>query len=574
MRYLSSIALCLTLLPAVAGAATMHLEVRHLWEGKPLALESDEVTTKAGERLKLSRLAYLLSEPGLVMKDSNRLLVKKDWVAYVDAENPISELILTDLPPGSYHSLQFHIGLDQETDRSDPSQYSPKHPLNPLLNNLHWDPQGGYIFVALEGNADTGLGFSYHLGGADNRVLCQFPVNLEIDDTITVAIDFHLDRLFNGETPWETAGQTSTHSRSGDPVATRMKEGLPTIFTIRGVRRDTNLTGSDTNPSPDLIGTPYPFKVKRGFPVPNLPEDYPLTKERVDLGAALFHDLRLSKNNSLSCASCHQDGHAFSDPDKLSIGANGESGRRQSMPLFNLAWKKQFFWDGRANSLREQALMPIEDHLEMDESIENVLAKLSDDTSYPAQFEAAYGSSEISGERIGIAIEQFLLTITSYDSRFDQALAGSASLTEEEKRGFELFMTEFDPRRGLRGADCFHCHSGPFFSTHRFHNNGLALTDDTGLMEVTSAESDRGKFVTPSLRNVALTAPYMHDGRFSTLEEVVEHYASGIERSETLDPNLSKHPGPGIPLSGEDKRALVAFLHTLTDERFSDPSHE
>ncbi|MEO6739706.1 MAG: cytochrome C peroxidase, partial [Chthoniobacteraceae bacterium] len=138
------------------------------------------------------------------------------------------------------------------------------------------------------------------------------------------------------------------------------------------------------------------------------------------------------------------------------------------------------------------------------------------------------------------------------------------TFSDDEKRGFELFMTEFDPRTGQRGADCFHCHGGPLFSDHQFHNNGLAPSDDTGRFRITKLESDRGKFATPSLRNVALTAPYMHDGRFATFEEVVEHYSTGMQRTPTLDPNLAKHPDAGIPFSTEDKRALVAFLKTLT----------
>jgi cytochrome c peroxidase len=243
--------------------------------------------------------------------------------------------------------------------------------------------------------------------------------------------------------------------------------------------------------------------------------------------------------------------------------------------LFNLAWKRSFFWDGRAPSLRAQALMPIQDHTEMDESMTNVVAKLAKvsavtpTNSYSSLFTAAFGSPEITSEKIGLAIENYLLTLTSFDSKFDQAIRGTATLTEEEQRGLQLFMTEYDPRREQFGADCFHCHGGPLFQSQSFANNGLDETfADPGHATVSGKSADEGKFATPSLRNIARTAPYMHDGRFHTLEEVVEHYATGVKRSSTLDPNLAKHPNGGVPLNEADKRALVAFLKTLTDSKF------
>ena len=238
-------------------------------------------------------------------------------------------------------------------------------------------------------------------------------------------------------------------------------------------------------------------------------------------------------------------------------------GDSNSMPLFNLAWKREFFWDGRAPSLREQVLMPIADHREMDESLENVSKKLTKSPCYARLFGAAFRSEGITAEKIALALEQFLLTLSARDAKFDQAISGKTKLTEQETRGFELFMTEYEPRTGQFGADCFHCHGGALFSDHQFHNNGLS-GDDRGRAKVTGSAADHGKFATPSLRNIALTAPYMHDGRFATLEEVVEHYSSGVQRSPTLDPNLAKHPANGLNLATADKAALVAFLKTLT----------
>ena len=285
------------------------------------------------------------------------------------------------------------------------------------------------------------------------------------------------------------------------------------------------------------------------------------------MGKELFHETSLSRDGSISCASCHKAGAAFSDPRRFSAGVRQQLGVRHAMPLFNLAWKHEFFWDGRAPSLRAQTLMPIRDHAEMDESLTNAAAKLAARTRYSAAFQAAFGSTEITPEKISLALEQFLLTLTSFDSKFDRAMRGAEKMSAEEKRGFQLFSTEYNPRRGQFGADCFHCHGGALFQSQTFANNGLdAEFQDTGRAKVTGKDSDQGKFAVPSLRNVELTGPYMHDGRFATLEEAVAHYCTGIKRSATLDPNLAKHPNGGVPLTEADQKALVAFLKTLTDE--------
>ena len=214
--------------------------------------------------------------------------------------------------------------------------------------------------------------------------------------------------------------------------------------------------------------------------------------------------------------------------------------------------------------------MPIQDAHEMNEQLSAVTAKLANEDGYRAKFKAAFGSEEINSDRLAMALEQFLLTLVSQDSKFDRAARKAGELSAQEKRGLELFVTEFDPARGLRGADCFHCHGGNLFTNHDFMNNGLEERGvDRGRMEVTGNEADRNKFKVPTLRNVAVTGPYMHDGRFATLTEVVEHYNSGVVRSRTLDPNLAKHPQGGLGLSEADKAALVAFLKTLTDEKFT-----
>ena len=569
----------LWLLPAVilpSSKGEVSVELRHLWKEQPLSIPSGELMTASGEKIKLSRFAYLLSSPRLLSRRTKTSpgtwLRHRDWFGYADASRPggINRLELGSLPARNYQTFEFSIGLTQATDEADPSQYAATHPLNPNYNNLHWTPQGGYIFLAAEGHLfdnRTTDGFAYHLGKPRNRVVISLPIDLNLDTPAVLEIDVHVDRIFGGALPLEIGLNPSTHSRRDDPVARQLKHRLSDAFTLRGVRKAQLSTASEFSSRTPLVGTPYRFEIARGFPIPVLPTSPPLTNERVRLGERLFKDPILSATNKQSCSSCHQDAHALSDPRRFSEGANGSLGTRNSMPLFNLAWKGSFFWDGSSPSLREQVLHPIQSAIEMHESLPNVIGEL-ESTGYGPMFESAFGSKGISPERLGIALEQFLLTKTSYDSRFDKAARGESELSETEKRGFELFMTEYDPRRGLKGADCFHSHGGALFTNHRFHNNGIPDEIDLGLELVTGRETDRNLFITPSLRNIALTAPYMHDGRFETLEEVIEHYNSGLHRSSSLDPNLAKHPRKGLGLTTRDKQALVAFLRTLTDPQF------
>lgn len=209
--------------------------------------------------------------------------------------------------------------------------------------------------------------------------------------------------------------------------------------------------------------------------------------------------------------------------------------------------------------------MPIANPLEMNARLAEVVERLSGD-AYRSAFVAAFGTPEVNPDRIARALEQFVLTLVAANSKFDQVMRGAATFTDEEQRGFELFHTEFDPRREQFGADCFHCHGGPLFRNMEFANNGLDFESrDPGRAEVTGRAADAGKFAVPSLRNVARTAPYMHDGRFRSLEEVVGFYDRGTRPSRNLDPNLAKHPPHGLHLPREDRRALVAFLETLTE---------
>ena len=319
--------------------------------------------------------------------------------------------------------------------------------------------------------------------------------------------------------------------------------------------------------------TPYSFTFPENFGDPELPLDNVLTIEGVKLGKMLFYEKALSKDGTQSCASCHVQGDGFSDKNRFSRGVDGFLGNRQAMPIFNLAWHKTgFFWDGRAATLRVQSLLPIQDPIEMHETLENVVSKLSADKNYTDQFVRAFGTSDINSTKLSLALEQFMMSIVSFDSKYDQFLAGKLSLTESEERGRKLFFTEYNPFfPELSGADCAHCHSGPNFENGEFMNNGLdtdANFKDIGREKVSNLAADRATFLIPSLRNIAQTAPYMHDGRFQTLEEVVDHYNSGVKMSSTVSPLILPTIAKGLLLNAEDKKDLVNFLKTLSDTNF------
>lgn len=317
-------------------------------------------------------------------------------------------------------------------------------------------------------------------------------------------------------------------------------------------------------------GTPYNLVVPPGLPKPQIPADNPLTVEGVALGQRLFNDRQLSGNNTQACSDCHRPATAFSDRGKaFSTGSTGKLGTRNAPALFNLPYQHVFFWDGRSPSLRAQALVPIQNPVEMNSSLSLVVAKLNKDRTYVTQFNKAFGPGGVSSDRVGLALEQFETTLLAGYSKFDLFQQGKGTLTAQELQGFNVFKTPFNPRNNQFGGDCARCHGGPLFSDFTFRNNGLdALPKDPGLEGVTGLAADFGKFKTPSLRNLTISGPYMHDGRFTSLEDVVQHYSSGIIRSSTLDPGLAHEPG-GVQLSPSDQAALVAFLKTLVEPQYS-----
>lgn len=322
--------------------------------------------------------------------------------------------------------------------------------------------------------------------------------------------------------------------------------------------------------------TPYKLKIPSHFPAMPIPADNPMSVEGVELGRRLFYDKRLSRDNSISCASCHSQENAFSDPNKFSIGVDGKVGNRQSMSLVNLGWQSSFFWDGRAETLEEQILHPVVDPLEMDQSWSAAIQKLQAVEQYKKDFNRVFKTEDFNSSHVAKAIAQFLRTLISGQAKYDvmykyrNGLPLNAfeqelysQITIEEWGGMDLFFS-------LTGGDCLHCHDGPLIEIPGlFSNNGMDdQFTDIGRMIVTGNPNDEGKFKVPSIRNIEYTAPYMHDGRFSTLDEVINHYSFGVTESSTIDPMMEFSHQGGVQLDMQEHQLLRAFLKTLTDEKF------
>lgn len=320
--------------------------------------------------------------------------------------------------------------------------------------------------------------------------------------------------------------------------------------------------------------TPYDLKVPDNLkqylpPMPN-PMDNPLTEEGVELGRKLFYETKLSGNNTQSCAGCHFPEHSFSDTSVFSTGIDGLQGTINAMPVINVGWMSHLFWDGRVKSIEDQAFSPVVNPVEMHNTWNNAVASLQADPIYPPLFEKAFGTDQIDSVLVVKAIAQFERTLISGDSPFDKYLRGENSGWSdfdiyEAYQGYALFL---DNEKG----DCFHCHGdqyNPLWTDNKFHNNGLDATfTDNGLGDVTGDPNDNGKFKTPTLRNLAYTAPYMHDGRFATLDDVLMHYAFGVTNSPTIDPLMQKANVGGNQLSVEERRLIKKFLLSLSDDSF------
>ncbi len=302
----------------------------------------------------------------------------------------------------------------------------------------------------------------------------------------------------------------------------------------------------------------YEFAVPEGWPRPEYNfKKNPLSEKKIALGRQLFYDPILSKDSTISCNSCHLQYTAFTHIDHpLSHGIAGRIGTRNSPALMNLAWGKSFMWDGAVNHLDVQALAPISNTLEMDEDIANVVHKLQRSAAYRKQFYEAFGDSVVTGEHVLKSISQFMLTLVSANSKYDRVKRGADTFNSREANGYKLFKQH-----------CAECHTEPLFTNQKFENNGLPVDtslNDIGHMKISHNAADSLKFKVPTLRNIEFSAPYMHDGRFKNLSQVINYYIMGVQQSPTLNPLLRK----GIYLTSNEKVEIIAFLLTLSDKEF------
>ncbi|MBT1704418.1 cytochrome-c peroxidase [Fulvivirgaceae bacterium PWU20] len=317
----------------------------------------------------------------------------------------------------------------------------------------------------------------------------------------------------------------------------------------------------------DVIKDPAPVRIDLPSNFPPVVYDLgsnPVTQEGIELGKKIFYDTRLSRNNTISCGFCHQQQTAFTHHGHdVSHGIDDKLGRRNSLPIQNLLFYKTFFWDGGVHNLDLVALNAITNAVEMDENVPHILAKLENDAAYKKMFKAAFKSEEITSTKFLQALSQFLATMISANSTYDMYIRKErgVTLSESELKGLELFKQK-----------CAGCHATDLFTDQTYRNNGFSspadLGRDSGREEITLNPEDRGKFKVPSLRNVEYTAPYMHNGKLQTLEEVLNFYSSGVHETPTLDSLLRSEEKPGIQLTATEKQNIIAFLKTLTDEQY------
>lgn len=309
-----------------------------------------------------------------------------------------------------------------------------------------------------------------------------------------------------------------------------------------------------------LPGDTIIIQTPKGWPRPVYDfKKNPVTKSGFELGRKLFFDPVLSKDSTISCASCHLQFTNYTHVDHaVSHGIYGKKGTRNTLSIINTAWTKLFMWDGGINNIEVQPLGPIENPVEMDTKLEVIVEKLKRSKTFPGKFKSAFGTDEITGQRVLKALAQYMVSIQSCNSKYDKVMRKEpgVAFTAYEEKGLALFRKH-----------CASCHTEPLFTNGEFENNGLApdsIYKDGGRIKITRNKSDSLKFKVPSLRNVEVSYPYMHDGRYRNLQMVLFHYTNNIAQSETLSPKLKK----GIVLTEEDKNNLIAFLKTLTDEEF------
>ncbi len=593
-----------------ASTGDVSLVFYHVNAGAELMPRSLDYVNEAGNSYSVTRFDYLITDISLNRTDG--ITVPLGDVIYGDAitQGEIAHTF-SDVPAGSYESIRFTWGV--------PAEMNEAGFLSGDYDLMGWPSElgGGYYAMRLEGFwtdlAASAPGFqSYSLHTGFLRRCLDEGVGLqdcppsrlvEFDGSFEIELDTGEFRV-GKEDRWFIEASVDVNRWMSAPVYDLAQEwadqsecpispdvctlGSPTSSSVEA-QQDLYENRSDVFALIDVseasMGSPIAMEVDldiapyglANWPLMPVPDDNPTTREGIALGRHLFYDPILSRDGSMSCGTCHRQEFAFADPRRFSLGVNGEAGVFNAPALANLGWAsgapfnkiysaKSFalFWDGHAGSLEHQSTFPVEDPLEMDRSWDAVVREMQSHSSYPDMFEAAFGSRHVTIEGVTRALAQFQRTFRSYNSKWDRVQRGEESLSPSEQRGYDAFVAET--------GDCFHCHGGNFAlminPSNSFANNGLDAIPEAGLRDSTSFFLHEGLFKTPTLRNVEVTAPYMHDGRFNTLEEVLEFYSTGVHiDSKNLNSALRARviAGPIDPAMQSD---IIAFLKTRTDDEF------
>lgn len=499
-------------------------------------------TTPLGTTFGVARLTYFVSNLRLKQANGDRLAL--GGVAYVDVKDPSTLQMQVSLPlHATGNTLMFTVGMGPQDNTSGRFELPPQ-------SLMEW-PQtmgGGYHHMKLEGRyrdaAGQAINYTVHTGplnGSDYSVTAEVPLNdLVLDDGAEVELVMDVTRWFEAYDLNAYGAGVMNIPAAQALLQTNGARAFSVGYT--GPLRHTEPTAP-----PQAVTLDYPA----GVPIPMVvPLDNPTTAQGVALGRRLYYDPQLDGVASRACADCHHQGGAFSSTNGTGV-----------LPHINLGFNTSFLWDGLVSSGLEDAMV-----FEVEEFFATSVDRLGQDAVYPPMFEAAFGPGSITTQKAAYALAQFQRTLLSFNSRYDQHLRGEVELNASERRGMEVFFTE--------AGDCFHCHGTLLFTDNLFHNTGLDMVSEReGLMAVTHDAADRGRFKTPTLRNIALTAPYMHDDRYGSLGQVINFYSEGLHNAPGIDPLMKRAATGGIQLTPLQKADLLAFLQTLSDTTFTtDPA--
>lgn len=535
-------------------SGTLRIALDEQVDGAPLPFGALVNENAAGNTYAVDRLRYFLCNVRAERADGS--FVEVDAYHYRDAADATTAAFEVTLPGGAYDRISVLLGLDPELNVVGALDDVPE------VEAMRWPAAlgDGYHYVWLEGRYRDAAGdpvpFDVRTGRVDDGAQVT-------DHAVRVTLPASAVTIGEGTTTLPAV--VNVNAWFDDPVydLTEHPDMIDDLDAQAALRDNASNLFEPVLETLELVTFLFPGAQPLEMPEP---DDNPTSRQGIALGRMLFYDPILSGDSTLACAGCHRQAQAFGDPRRFSVGIDGTQGTRQAPTIINASWIRRLFWDGRSPSLEDQAIHPVENPIEMHADWDEVVARIQAHPSYPALFARVFGTSAITRDLVVKAIAQFERSLISRNSRYDRWNVLQDTFTAQEERGFALFHTET--------AECFHCHHPTeLFTGNLFFNIGLDSTVvDSGRGAITGNPQELAQFRAPTLRNVGVSAPYMHDGRFSTLEEVMAHYRNGVH---TDLGNVDALLVGGLPqLTDQDIEDLIAFLHTLTDHEFlANPDH-